>query len=154
MAKEIERKFAVIDRSILAGRLGARITQGYIVDQPMTVRVRIIEAESFLTIKSKLNGMSRDEFEFPIPMHHAQELLKHYCGISVIKKTRYRIRHNDVTIEVDVFAGRHEGLVIAEIELSSAEQELDLPPWLGTELTTDRRFANRSLANARQTPVI
>lgn len=154
MAKEIERKFEVTDPGIIAGKLGSRIIQGYITEQPMTVRVRIIEAESFLAIKSKLHGISRDEYEFPIPRHHARELLAKHCGSCIIEKTRYRIRYKNSTIEVDVFSGRHEGLIIAEIEMSSAEQEIDLPPWLGAELTFDRRFANRTLSMTNQPPAI
>jgi adenylate cyclase len=154
MSKEIERKFQVLDLSIVDGRLGSRIVQGYIVDQPMTVRVRVIEAEAFLALKSKLQGIERDEYEFPIPMRHAHELLERYCGTRVIEKTRYRVPHEGVVVEVDVFGGRHAGLVVAEIELASADQQVDLPPWLGIELTHDRRFSNGALAMSVEIPVV
>jgi CYTH domain-containing protein len=65
MSKEIERKYQVLDLSVIEGRLGSRIVQGYIIDQPMTVRVRVIEAEAFLALKSKMQGIERDEYEFP-----------------------------------------------------------------------------------------
>lgn len=154
MPKEIERKFAVSDLRVIDGHLGVRIIQGYIVEQPMTVRVRIIEAEAFLAIKSKLQGISRDEYEFPVPMHHARELLKHHCGTRVVEKTRYRIPHAGLVVEIDVFSGRHEGLVVAEIELDREDRVLSLPDWLGQELTHDRRFANSALAASPELPLI
>ncbi len=154
MTKEIERKYAVRDLGVIKGRLGARIVQGYIVDQPMTVRVRIMEAEAFLALKSKMQGIERDEYEFPIPMRHAQELLARYCGTRTIEKTRYRVPYQDILVEIDVFGGRHAGLVVAEIELQSASQTFDLPPWLGAELTGDRRFSNGSLALCEAAPAV
>jgi CYTH domain-containing protein len=153
MSKEIERKYQVLDLSVIEGRLGSRIVQGYIIDQPMTVRVRVIEAEAFLALKSKMQGIERDEYEFPIPMRHAHELLDRYCGTRVIEKTRYRVPYNDVLVEIDVFGGRHVGLVVAEIELSSADQQFELPAWLGIELTYDRRFSNGALAMSDEIPV-
>lgn len=152
MAKEIERKFAVTDLSILAGRLGATIRQGYIANEPMTVRVRIIEAEAFMTLKSKTATIERDEYEFPIPMHQARELLERHCGQRIIEKTRYRIPHAGHTIEVDVFGGRLAGLVIAEIELDALGQAVELPDWLGMELTYDGRFSNSALSLVDQAP--
>jgi CYTH domain-containing protein len=153
MSKEIERKYQVLDLSVIEGRLGSRIVQGYIVDQPMTVRVRVIEAEAFLALKSKMQGIERDEYEFPIPMRHAHELLSRYCGTRVIEKTRYRVPHAGVVVEIDVFSGRHAGLVVAEIELVSADQQFELPAWLGSELTYDRRFSNGALAMSDEVPV-
>lgn len=154
MAKEIERKYEVLDLRVVEGRLGSRIVQGYIIDQPMTVRVRVIEAEAFLALKSKMQGIERDEYEFPIPMRHAHELLDRYCGTRVIEKTRYRVPHENVLVEIDVFGGRHAGLVVAEIELESADQQFELPDWLGAELTYDRRFSNGALAMSAEIPVV
>jgi CYTH domain-containing protein len=71
MPKEIERKFFVADLSIIEKREGSRIVQGYLADEPMTVRVRIVETEAFLTLKSKKSGIACDEYEFPIPLCHA-----------------------------------------------------------------------------------
>ena len=146
MAKEIERRFRVSDLSVIEDHLGSRIIQGYIVDEPMTVRVRIIEAEAFLTLKSKSVGIARDEYEFPVPMHQARSLLADCCGTRVIEKTRYRVPYGGLTYEVDVFSGRHEGLVIAEVELAAADQEFALPPWIGQEISHDRRFSNSALS--------
>ncbi|MEW6514379.1 MAG: CYTH domain-containing protein [Pseudomonadota bacterium] len=152
MAKEIERKFAVNDLSVIESRLGASIVQGYIADQPMTVRVRIIEAEAFMTLKSKSSTIERDEYEFPIPMHQARELLNRHCGLRVIEKKRYRIPHEGLIIEVDVFGGKLTGLVVAEIELDSVGQAISLPEWLGVELTYDSRFSNSALSMADRAP--
>jgi CYTH domain-containing protein len=152
MSREIERKFAVADLRAIDGRLGSRIIQGYLADQPMTVRVRVIEAEAFLALKSKLQGIERDEYEFPIPMRHALELLERYCGGRVVEKVRYRVPHDDLIVEVDVYGGRHAGLVVAEIELDASDQVLELPGWLGDELTQDRRFANSALAMSDEIP--
>lgn len=154
MSKEIERKYQVLDLGVIEGRLGSRIAQGYIIDQPMTVRVRVIEAEAFLALKSKMQGIERDEYEFPIPMRHALELLDRYCGTRVIEKTRYRVPHNDLVVEIDVFGGRYAGLVVAEIELESADQQFELPDWLGAELTSDRRFSNGALAMGIEMPIV
>lgn len=153
MPKEIERKFVVSDLRAIDGRIGHRIVQGYIADEPMTVRVRIIEAESFMTLKGKAQGISRDEYEFPIPIRHARELIAQYCGTRVIEKVRYRVPHGEFVIEVDVFGGRHAGLVIAEVELDDVDQRFDPPEWLGQEVTDDRRFSNSNLSLADALPL-
>lgn len=154
MPKEIERKFAVKHLGAIEGRIGHRIVQGYLADEPMTVRVRIVEAESFMTLKGKAEGISRDEYEFPIPIHHARELLAQYCGTRIIEKTRYRVPHADVVIEVDVFGGRHEGLVIAEVELDDVNQTFEPPEWLGPEISQDRRFSNSNLSMLDAAPAL
>jgi len=152
MAKEIERKYAVRDPGIIDGRLGARIVQGYIADEPMTVRVRIIDAEAFLTLKGKTVGIEREEYEFPIPIHHARELLAKHCGSRIIEKTRYRISHAGQVFEVDVFDGKHAGLIVAELELDHRDQSVDPPDWLGIEISHDHRFSNSELSLAQRAP--
>jgi CYTH domain-containing protein len=154
MAVEIERKFAVTNPSIIEGRLGSAIIQGYIADDPMTVRVRIMDAEAFLTMKRRKSGIERDEYEFPIPMHHARELIEKHCRGNVIEKTRYRIQHSGLVFEVDAFGGLLDGLLIAEVELENADQEIDMPDWVGAELTHDPRFSNCALSLAKQPPEI
>jgi CYTH domain-containing protein len=150
--KEIERRFAVRNLRVTEGRIGHRIVQGYIADEPMTVRIRIIEAESFMTLKSKAQGIERDEYEFPIPLRHARELIDRYCGTRVIEKVRYRVPHEGLVFDLDVFAGRHAGLVIAEVELERADQPVDLPDWVGMEISHDRRFSNSALSLADEAP--
>jgi len=151
MAKEIERKFLVRDRDIIEGRLGARIVQGYLAAEPMTVRVRIKEAEAFLTLKSK-GGIERDEYEFPIDLRVARELIERHCGGRVVRKTRYRIPNGQHTVEVDVFEGHLAGLVLAEIELDHVEQDFEHPDWLGEDVSHDPRYANSALAVAAAPP--
>ena len=146
MSKEIERKFAVSDPAVVNGHVGLHIVQGYIADEPMTVRVRLMEAEAFLTLKGKAQGIERDEYEFPIPVSHARELLERYCGDRVIEKIRYRIPHKGQVFEVDVFQGRLDGLVVAELELDSVDQAVELPAWVGVELSGDHRYSNSSLS--------
>ncbi len=152
MPKEIERKFFVKDLSAIEGRIGARIVQGYLADEPMTVRVRIIDAEAFLTLKGKTSGIERDEYEFPVPMHHARELLKLHCGQRVIEKTRYRVPHENLIWEVDVFSGQHTGLVIAELELESSDQVFAVPSWIGREVSHDRRYSNSAMSLTGKIP--
>jgi CYTH domain-containing protein len=152
MAKEIERKYLLRDLGVIAGRLGARIEQGYIANEPMTVRVRIIEAEAFLTLKSKARGIERDEYEFPIDIRIARELLERHCGGRVLRKIRYRIPHGAHVVEVDVFAGRLEGLVIAEVEFADADEPFEKPAWLGEDVSDDFRLSNSALASAEAPP--
>lgn len=154
MPKEIERKYSVTDLSAINGRVGSRIIQGYIADHPMTVRVRIIEAEAFMTLKAKSVGIERDEYEFPIPMHQAQELIERHCNGRIVEKTRYRVPHAGQIFEVDVFTGRHAGLVVAEVELDRVDQAVDLPEWIGIELTDDKRYSNSSLSLSDRSPVV
>ena len=153
MAKEIERKFFVKDLSAVEGRVGYRIVQGYLSDEPMTVRVRIVEAEAFLTLKGKTTGIERDEYEFPIPMRHARELLEFHCKQRIIEKTRYRVPHDQLIWEVDVFSGRHQGLIIAEVELDSIEHKFDRPEWVDIEISHDRRYSNSSMSLTGEIPL-
>lgn len=152
MAKEIERKFAVTDVSVVHGHSGASIVQGYLLSEPMTVRVRIIGATAVMTLKYKTSQIERDEYEFPIPLHQARELLSRHCDGRIIEKIRYRIHHAGQVFEVDVFGGKLSGLVIAELELDRPDQSIDLPAWIGAELTYDRRFSNAALSLVDRVP--
>lgn len=154
MAKEIERKFLVNDLSVLRGRRGVSIVQGYLAKEAMTVRVRILGRKAFLTVKGPSLGLCRDEFEYPIPRADALAMLDSYCGPGLIRKTRYRVPHGRHVFEVDVFEGKLAGLVIAEVELRSETEEVDLPPWIGVEVTYDRRFGNFSLARREVPPLV
>ena len=150
MATEIERKFLVTDTRFLLGREGERIVQGYVAKEPgkMTTRVRIRANTAYLTLKGPISGISRDEFEYVIPIEDARRLLEHHCGTRIIQKTRYLVDYLGQTFEVDVFDGRHAGLVIAEIELTSEHIRVQLPPWVGDEVTYDRNFGNFALCHA------
>ena len=146
---EIERKFLVKNNGFIhEAYRKRRITQGYICsDADRSVRIRICEDEAFLTIKSATNerGWSRYEFEQPIPLDDAEELMK-LCLPGIIDKVRYYIKFAGKTWEVDVFHGENEGLIVAEIELESEEETFDLPDWVGQEVSGDLRYYNMMLA--------
>lgn len=148
MATEIERKYLVRETNFLDGRKGERIVQGYVAKESgaMSTRVRIRAERAFLTLKGPREGISRDEFEYGIPVADALHLLRQYCGNRIIEKTRYMVDFAGQAFEVDVFEGRHTGLVIAEIELQREDTQLLLPPWIGQEVTYDRRYGNYMLA--------
>ncbi len=147
---EIERKFSVKSTNFLANaKESYKITQGYLnTDKNRTVRVRIKGNKGFITVKgiSSANGLSRFEWEKEILVDDAMALLM-LCEDFVIDKTRYLIPFGSVVFEVDVFEGANEGLVIAEVELETTDQQFDKPEWLGEELTGDERFYNAYLSN-------
>ena len=146
--QEIERKFLVAGSGYRALATSAsRIVQGYICsDRGRTVRVRIRGGRGFLTIKgpSADGGLSRYEWEREIPPAEAEELMK-LCEAGVIDKTRYLVPCGAHTFEVDEFHGENEGLVVAEVELSSPHEPFARPPFLGPEVTGDRRYYNSQL---------
>lgn len=143
MGVEIERKFLVSGTGWQDSSRVTRFRQGYLSTEPeRSVRVRLAEDRAFLTIKGKSVDAERAEYEYPLPVADAVELLDELCLKPLIEKDRYLVRHAGLTWEVDVFLGANAGLVLAEVELESADQEIDLPPWVGTEVTSDRRFFN------------
>jgi adenylate cyclase len=147
MSNEIERNYLVRDDRFLCGRDGVRLTQGYIPGrQHAAARVRISGERGFITFKGEATGISRREFEYEIPLVDAEEMLQLLCEKPFIEKMRYEIEHAGSIWEVDVFGGDNEGLVVAEIELEREDQEIDLPPWLGDEVSGDERYFNASLA--------
>ncbi len=150
MAKEIERKFLVLGDA-WRGSVSSvsSIQQAYIVCLGnRSVRVRILDAETAkLTIKIGRNATTRDEYEYDVPLADAQEMMADALG-QVIQKTRYRVEHGAFLWEIDVFHGCHSGLVTAEVEMRSENDDPALPDWLGPEITGDRRYSNQSLATA------
>jgi adenylate cyclase len=145
MGVEIERKFLVIGKPWQAIE-GTYYRQGYLTTDPeRTVRVRIAGTEGFLTIKGASQGASRSEFEYAIPLDEAEQMLKQLCPQPQIEKTRYRIEHAGHTWEVDVFDGVNAGLVITEVELGSVDEKVELPAWVGQEVTGDERYYNAYL---------
>ncbi len=146
MGVEIERKFLV--RGDAWRALGEPVLQrqGYLSPHPdRVVRVRIEGALAMLTIKSRNVGASRGEWEYPIPVDEAQVLLDTVCEQPVIEKFRRRIVHDGMTWEVDQFLGANQGLVVAEIELSSEDQAFSTPDWVGAEVTGEARYYNANL---------
>jgi adenylate cyclase len=109
------------------------------------VRVRIAGDRAFLTLKGARTGYSRHEFEYEVPLPDAQEMLANLCHGALIEKTRYPVLDRGREWVVDVFEGGNTGLVIAEIELKSENEEIDLPEWVGLEVTPDPRYLNINL---------
>jgi adenylate cyclase len=146
MGVEIERKFLVIGDDWREQGQGVFMRQGYICSDPgRIVRVRIEGGHAMLTIKGKTEGISRSEWEYPIPLTEAQELLDGLCEKPLIEKNRRRIEFGGFIWEVDEFFGENAGLVVAEIELESESQEFAKPDWIGAEVSHDRRYANANL---------
>jgi adenylate cyclase len=146
MGVEIERKFLVLGDEWKEQGQGVRMRQGYICsDAGRVVRVRIEGERAMLTIKGKTEGISRSEWEYPIPVPDAQQLLESMCEKPLIEKTRRRIDFGGFVWEVDEFFGENTGLVVAEIELASESQEFTKPDWVGAEVSHDRRYANANL---------
>lgn len=148
MAQEIERKFLVKDDSYKAlAYHSSRIAQGYICSmRGRTVRVRIRDDKGYLTIKgpSDASGLGRYEWEKEIPLHEAQELMK-LCEPGMIDKTRYLVRSGNHIFEVDEFYGENEGLTLAEVELSSADEAYEKPDFIDKEVTGDVKYYNSFL---------
>lgn len=146
MASEIERKFLTTSDSWKAGAEAVRIAQGYLSQDPdRTVRVRVAGENAWLTIKGRTQGITRAEFEYEIPVAEAQELLA-LCLPSVIDKTRHRVRHGTHVWEIDVFHGENAGLTLAEVELADESDLLEMPAWVGAEVSADARYFNSHLA--------
>ena len=148
MHTETERKFLVKSDAFRQEAVAShRIKQGYIArDNGNSVRVRILDGKGILTVKGpSADGMSRSEWEIEIPLADAEALLK-LCHGGIIDKTRHIIPSSGKVFEVDEFNGENEGLVMAEIELESAEQPFAKPEWLGEEVTGDRHYYNSYLS--------
>jgi adenylate cyclase len=143
---EIERKFLVRGDGWRALGQPVLLRQGYLSSDPArTVRVRIEGGEAALTIKGKSVGATRGEWEYPIPLGEAAELLDRLCEQPLIEKYRSRIALGGHTWEVDEFLGANAGLIVAEIELGSEQESFALPAWVGEEVTGDARYYNSSL---------
>lgn len=147
MAQEVERKFLVKGDFKPDAFKETRITQGYISSVPeRTVRVRIKGDKGFITIKGigGESGASRFEWEKEIPVDEVRDLLN-ICEPGVIDKTRYLVKQGKHTFEVDEFYGDNEGLIVAEVELTSEDEQFEKPDWLGEEVTGDERYYNSML---------
>jgi adenylate cyclase len=150
MGTEIERKFLpkgdrwkhAIDAP------GMRIRQGYLAKaRERTVRVRVKGDQAWITIKGIRTGVSRAEFEYPIPLDDANWMLDYLSEKPLIEKTRYVVNGHGCVFEIDEFHGENAGLVLVEVELTSEDQPVDLPDWVGQEVTQDNRYYNSNLAS-------
>lgn len=146
MGLEIERKFLLKNddwkKSI---EKEYAIQQGYLNSTPeRTVRIRIKDQTGILTIKGKTTNATRAEYEYEIPFADAKEMID-LCEKPIISKTRYIVKENGHTWEIDIFDKENQGLEVAEIELNSEDEKVILPDWIGTEVTLDSKYYNANL---------
>ena len=147
MGIEIERKFLVNGEAWRSLGQSIAITQGYLVgNDQATVRVRVAGDMAYLTVKGKVINLTRQEFEYEIPLIDAQAILK-LCLPRIVTKNRYKIQMGDLIWEVDEFSGANQGLVIAEVELLTADQPISLPDWIAEEVSDNPKYFNSYLAN-------
>lgn len=164
MATEIERRFFVKDPEYAMSVASdiMKISQGYLIKEyGKTLRVRkhiplktykgySLEPWGQICFKTSINNTTRKEYEFPCSIEDAEELLE-MSGIHIIEKTRYWIRYitqneRDPIWELDIFHGKNEGLALVEIELESENEQIEIPHWVGEEVTDDLKYTNTSLA--------
>lgn len=146
MSAEIERKFLLHGEGWKPLGKPVLLRQGYLSStSERVVRVRIEGDEAMLTIKGRNVGAMRGEWEYPIPIEDATTLLDQLCERPLIEKYRYRIEYHGFIWEVDEFLGENAGLMVAEIELQSEDQQFDKPDWIGDEVTHDTRYFNANL---------
>ena len=148
MPIEIERKFLVINDSFKRKAFKKlKIIQGYLCSVPeRNVRIRVNGEKGFITVKGRVNesGLGRFEWEKEISIQEANELLK-MCEPGIINKTRYHVKSGKHIFEVDEFHSENDGLIVAEIELKSEDEEFIKPAWLGVEVTGEIRYFNSML---------
>jgi len=147
MGKEIERKFLVKGEFIHLAIKEIKILQSYLsIDTDKTIRLRIADDKAFISIKSRVrnNSIIRDEWEIPVPVSEALEMMK-ICLPGKIIKTRYLVPFGRHVFEVDVFHDKNEGLIIAELELLSETEQFEKPEWLGEEVTGKPEYYNANL---------
>lgn len=144
MAIEIERKFLVTNNDWKEGAdAGTLFRQGYLSNsETASVRVRIEGHTANLNIKSATLGIRRSEYEYEIPLQDATELLDTLCQKPLIEKHRYRVSHRNHLWEIDVFSADNAGLIVAEVELSDEQESIELPAWIGKEVSDDPRYYN------------
>jgi adenylate cyclase len=146
VGQEIERKFLVLNDAWRNQTEGKLYRQGYIpTTDARTVRIRTIGDKGLITLKGPVVNMTRPEFEYEIPLADAQIMLDTLCEPPLIEKYRYRLPIDDVVWEIDEFLGENQGLLMAEVELTSPNQPVHLPDWIGKEVTGDQRYYNSNL---------
>lgn len=151
MPVEIERKFLTSSDSWRLNCMkSVKLRDGLIAAiDGRKVRVRVADDQAFLTVKGARVGFSRDEFEYPIPVEDADQLLAHHCEGRVVTKTRYFVLEDGFTFEIDVYDGLLAGVIIAEAELSTPDQPFPRPEWLGEEVTGMEEYRKINMVRAR-----
>jgi len=149
MAWEIERKFLVKDLNFLNTLTkGQKIQQGYLSLTENNIRIRTKNNQAYITVKKPFKGFTKYEFEYAIPFEDAQTMLRNICIKPLIEKTRFTFNNQGHTWEIDVFEGVFEGVVVAEIELKSEDEQFEIPYWIGKEVTDDRSYYNIEMVKA------
>jgi adenylate cyclase len=144
--QEIEYKFLVSSNEWRKNSKAEFYKQGYLtIDSVRTVRVRLEGNIAKLTIKGGKTGPSGKEFEYEIPFKEAEYILENLCIKPLIEKYRYKIEYCGFTWDLDEFLGENEGLILAEIELESADQKFNKPAWVGENVTGDPKYKNSNL---------
>ena len=144
--REIERRFLVRGDAWRRGVQGTFYRQGYLVaSDDCVVRVREAGEKAWLTIKGRREGLSCPEYEYPLPLSEAIDMLQNICMRPFIEKTRYSLDFKGMVWVVDEFEGENKGLVIAEVELAQEHQVVELPPWTGREVSFDPKYLNMNL---------
>lgn len=148
MGTEIEHKFLLRDeRWRQQTTRSVRMRQGYLTsDERCSVRVRVAGDQGFLNVKSGTLGIQRSEYEYPIPLAEAEEILDTLCAKPVLEKTRHYVLVGEHCWEVDEFAGANAGLIVAEVELSRPDEPFERPDWAGEDVSGDPRYYNSRLA--------
>lgn len=147
MSVEIERRFLLKndDWRAEAGQ-PKTLRQGYLsVEKERTIRVRIVGEQAWLTLKGYISDVSRSEFEYEIPLAHAETMMATMCPFK-LEKHRYEIEHGGFTFEVDEYFGENAPLVVAEIELPGEDTPFHKPDWLSEEITSDGMYTNAYLS--------
>jgi adenylate cyclase len=149
MPLEIERKFLVVNEKWKDNVISQTpIKQGYLAtNSRVSMRVRITGEQANLNIKGSTIGISRREYEYPIPLDEAQELLAHLVSGAVIEKVRYKVKCGEHVWDLDQFLGANQGLVVAEVELSHENEHFEMPEWAGEDVSNEKRYYNASLVN-------
>lgn len=146
MGVEIERKFLPKnDDWRKVAPKGIHMAQWYLNEVGSTIRVRIADDKAYLTIKSKTKGISRKEFEYEIPVDDAKDMMD-LAQTPIVEKFRYKIPFEGHIWEVDEFQGANAGLVVAEVEMKSEDEEVIIPEWIGEDVSGDKRYRNTNLA--------
>lgn len=153
MGIEIERKF-LLKNDDWKQRVSSStdFKQGYLVGAndnsrsgKASVRIRIEGDSANVNIKSMTLDISRQEYEYSIPLEDAVKMLTELCEKPLIEKVRHVVKHEGHEWEVDVFSGDNEGLIVAEIELQNENEQFSVPSWIGEEVSDQVKYYNVNL---------
>lgn len=145
--REIERKFLVRSDDWRKDAKGVPCRQGYLcADENLVVRVRLLGNRAYLTIKGPKTGLSCPEYEYPLPLAEARQILERICPRPHIEKIRYTLHVRGAKWDIDEFQRENEGLVVAEVELECEDQSVELPEWVGRDISFDSKYRNVNLA--------